>query len=742
MSSTLFRRLRPILLTVLTLLLIGAAFAVRTAVYEREAGQVKKAVGADFVPFMVESAIMYDYAWKVAQGKPIAPADPDLGGMEDVSVSRQMLLGMEYFLGWGYRLKTALVGAPPLTPELQKYEDNPDFSAWIRWQMRLWISTVAGLIFLWLIVMRVRWLPSTLAALAYCIAPAAIARYTGQDLLRGEFCMPFLMTAVVAAAWLRRRVRWYKLLVLFLATLAALACWDAPQMFFAVWAGLVMLLLVWRGRNAAEHKPAIWLTVTAALLAAGILIPYQRYHGLLASPLLPVLLTLLAMFYLLRRTRWGQTPGRRLVWLLGIGAVLTALWLVLPGYGQNYGHFGALVLAKLEFFNVKPIQPERLNFDARILWTPALHSATWNMTKIFYPALLWAGLVGAAGLGCFARGRRQWRRDWMRLVFPLYMTVCFFLLYVFFVRAHVFCVIFLCLLFGAVLHSWLAAWRTSRWQTWLLVLVAVSLVGWEARVSQRLYRDYGSMGLKEVVMLIQWLRAAPVQGMTVLTDMTLSPMLKAYCHVRILTQPQFELKRTRDLVENQIMLMFHGDEAALTDFCRRYRVDVLVFDRGNSYDQPMPIYSSRYMAAARNVNRAAPAWFLEKGTLETVTDGGKTITRKPHYFYPIAPPAELKKLESSFRVFRFVAPGEKAKAEKAAALAEYFLQTGKLTLARKMAAAAYAAAPNSDHAYIAYYHAWNMPPDDPLTCLTQFRNGSYDRTAAATNSVRNSGEKP
>jgi len=715
------------------LLTTAIAFQVRTFVYEREAFQLKKAIQADFVPFTIESAIMYDYARQVSQGKPIAQPDPNLAGMENVPVASQMLLGLEYFLGWGYQLKNKLCGAPPAVgPEEMKFEDNPDFTNWVRLQMRLWICTVAGMIFLWLTVMKVKAIPAFAGAVAYAVAPVAIARYTGQDLIRGEFCMPFIIFSVLIAAWIRRYPGWYKFPLLFLGAFAAFAFWDAPQMFFAVWAGFEMLWLLGRGK-ASGRGLAIWVTIFAALLAAAFSVPYQRYHGLLLSPLTLVILpTLILMLALLTRRTFRPGLVKRTALLLGVALLLGLIWKLLPGYGHNYSHFGELVLAKLKFLNVKPVNPDLLSFDARILWTPALHSANWAMTKIFFPAILWLSFAGLALLFTFRNGRRQLRLAWFRLSLPLFMTVFFFVMYIFFVRAHVFCAIFMCLLFGVMLDTFCRAVR-PRLLAWLLMLaLAIGGVAWEDHITRHLRRDYSGMGLKEVVMLIQWFRSANVENMTVLTDMTLSPMLKGYCGARIVTQPQFELKATRDLVQEHIMLMYHGDEASLADFCRRNRVDILVFDRGNSYAAPLPIYSARYMAAARKVKPDAPAWFLEKGISEKAyVENGvpKKQMVKPVFFYPVEPPPKLRPIDSSFRIFRFIDAGEKEKADKAADLAEYFLQRGNPALARKMSALAYAAAPNSEKSYIAYYHAWNKPPEDPLTCLTMARNGDYERMA-------------
>ena len=684
-------------------------FGIRSLIYYREAGMVKSLTGADFVPFLVESAIMYDYSQKVAEGKSIGGCDAGFGGgLERIPVADQMLLGLEYFLGWSYRVKTFITGKPLNTPAVAAYEDNPDFTAFARMEIRAWISLVGGLIFLWLVLLRVPWPWAVAAGIWYAISPAAIARYTGQDLVRGEFCMPIIIACLVLAAWIMRRPAGFKYLLLCLSTMAAFAFWDAPQFFFIFWAGIEILRILAGGITSPKRR-SIWIAVYVGMVLAALLVPYQRYHGLLASPAVIVIMPLLLvmMFFGNRFTLW-----RRLALFLGGAAVLLLIWKLLPGYGQNYSHFGELIKAKLEFANVKPQDPAKLSFDARILWTPAMHSAELLPTFFYYPAMLWFLGIFTAVMLCCRRTRQSLRRGLPRSYLVFILAAGFTVTYVFFVRAHVFSIIFLCLSLALLLDAW---WRTRRTLGWknlanriILILFAVFLIT-EGVMSFLLGRYYAHNYFRETAGLIKWFRSSDLHGVTILTDMNLSPLLKAYCGSRIITQPQFELKVTRDILHDYIMHLYHSREDEFAALCEQFGVDLVVFDRCNSYDVPLHIYSSRYMANAKQVKRYAPAWIMEK------------YPRTMKYFHPVPPPPGEEYISKTYYVFRYIPEEQRRQGAKSAELAEYFYYAGKTALARKMAEAAYAQAPNLDKTYLAYYKIFGKVPDDSLVYLGQMR---------------------
>ncbi len=703
----------------LFIIAVSLTFGIRSLIYYREAGAIKKLTGSDFVPFLVESAIMYDYAQQVANGKSIGGSDTRLGGgLDNIPVENQMLLGLEYFLGWGYRAKTFLTGKPKLNPNQTLYEDNPDFTDCARFQIRFWISLTGGLILLWLLLMRVPWLWAMAGTVFYAVSPAAVARYTGQDLVRGEFCMPFIIGCLVLAAWIMRRPQGFKYLLLCACTLAAFAFWDAPQFFFTFWAGLEMLRMLIGGK-VSRKRCNLWLAVYIGIVLAALLIPYQRYHGLLASPIVIVIMPLLVLMMfsanrLKTSTRWG-------LFIAGL-AVLTGIWKILPGYGQNYSHFGELIKAKLAFYNVKPRNPELLSFDARILWTPAMHSAEVMTTFFYYPVMLWMMALTAVIMMFFRRTREQLRRSLPRDGVIYAFAVIFTGMYVFFVRAHVFSIIFLSMSLGLLLDAW---WRTQRQSGWknlrtlaIMTLLCLCLF-LEMTATFMLSRTYATNYFAETAGLIKWFRASNLKDVTVLADMNLSPILKGYCGTRIITQPQFELKATRDLVHDYIMHLYHSREDEFAALCEQYGVDLVVFDRCNSYEVPMHIYTNRYMANAKKIKSYAPAWVMEK------------YPKTMRYFHLISPPPGLEYISKTYYVFRYVSPQQLEKAEKSAELAEYFFYSGKKDLARKMAQAAYAQAPNLDKAYLAYYKIFGKIPDDSLRYLGRMRRLSTEDKGGA-----------
>ncbi|MBN2640968.1 MAG: hypothetical protein JXR78_04905 [Victivallales bacterium] len=689
----------------LVVLAIGLAFGVRTYICNRELDRVRElSGGVDFPQFMGESAIMYGYASQVARGESIAGSDKNLAKMEDVPLAAQMFLGLEYFLGWGYRLKNAIFGSPA-TDMNTTYEDNPDFSRWVMYQIRLWISLVAGMIFLLLLILRVPWYLAFSGAALYAVSPAAIARYTGQDLLRGEFCMPFIVLAVLMFFWTHHQPRPYKFILLGLAVFCSFAFWDAPQMFFTAWCGIELLRIL-AGGGVNQKRRHLWLVAYIAMALAAVLVPYHRYHMLLASPLVMVVMPLMLIMMFLVYPRNLVAKWRYAI-VIFFGLFL--LWRTVSVYGENYGHFMSLMAAKLRFMNVKPSDPALLDFDARILWTPVMHSANWPMTKAFYPF----ALPFATALGAFMMLTRRMRRTFcyhLPLIYPFLMfTIGFFVLYVLIVRAHVFCAVFLCILLPVLLDCLRRTWKGGRGgmtATVIVILLALSAVLYEGATSYKLKRDYSEGYFKETAALIKWFRSEDVGGVTVLADMEVSPVLKAYCGMKIINQPQFELKIVRDTVEEYLMTMFNGTLKDMTDFCDRHQVQLLVFDRGRSdFQLPMHIYSNRYMAAAEKLKRNAPAWLLAKkpGQLKN--------------FHLINPPRDLAYINNSYFVFKYVSDAAREQALKSATLSEYFLKSGKPDLARKLALAAYVQAPNLKQTYIAWFNAFGTVPGDCLKYL-------------------------
>ena len=222
-------------------------FFFRGYICDREIAEVKRQAGADFAPFEVESAIMYSYINDIADGKGIPEYDPRLKLSHEYRVSEQMSLGVEYFLGWGLRLRRALV--KPKIPPNDDYERDPAETSWIVSQLRLWACLVPGLVYLWLIFINCPWYLALIGGILCSIAPASVARHTGQLILKGTFALPFLAASLAFFPLAFKRKDIISIIFLMFFVFCATTFWDASQFVLGIWAIFEILRWIIYGSN-------------------------------------------------------------------------------------------------------------------------------------------------------------------------------------------------------------------------------------------------------------------------------------------------------------------------------------------------------------------------------------------------------------------------------------------------------------------------------------------------------------
>ncbi|MHB9137794.1 MAG: hypothetical protein ACYC4Q_00150 [Victivallaceae bacterium] len=700
--SAALRKVKIFLASPWTLFVLAVimAFAVRTYVCNRELAFIKSQTGADFYPFFVESSIMYGFAKDVGSGKGIPACDRGLSGMDKVKVSEQMPLGIEYFLGYTWRIAKLFCGEPVLTPAQKIYEDDPDGAAFMRNTIRLWASLTAGFVFLWIFFLRCPKLWAMTGALIYVFAPAAIARYTGQDILCEDFAMPFLAAAFAFGALALRKRSARALIITGICAFCATAFWDMSQLCFLLWA-VYEIIRVMSGGNTPRKRLQFYLFIYASLLLSAVLVPYNRAHQLLCSPLIMFIFPVLFALYFLPSVKFS----RKLAVLLVSGLVFFGVWkLASSGYAGNYSHFTELLKAKIAFCNFKPADPDKLNFAARFLWTPSLHSASMAQTKMIFPAVLWImGIAFAVGL-CFKNPRRHLVSGFSRSLLPLWLTVIYFIIYILMVRFSVFCGVF------AAVACPLIFYDLCRSKSWLslriiLIIIAFLAICLEAEVTFTQRRNYPKNFLRETADLVKWFRRANIQGHTVLSEMTVSPVLKAYCGANIVVQPKFELPASRKIAEDYLMLLYHGSESQFAKFCADYGVEYVVFNCNSSFE-PLHPYSYRYIAAAKKVDKNSTVFLMDMQP------------RSMRYFYELTPPGDVNSLSVKYRVFKFIPPQDKDKALATAQLAWQCYKERNMPLAEKLAEAAFMTDPQSQNIYLLYYKIHKKLPQFDLEDFT------------------------
>lgn len=732
--------------------------------YKDYEGKLPNPSTGPFIPFFVESSVMYAYSADVAYGKGIPSYDRLLPTNRNIRVVEQDTIGLEYFLGYGYKLKNKLFPSSGLKPEVQVYEDNPYFTNWARFQIRLWASSIAALTFLFLIVVRCPWPLALAGGLLHVVSPAAIARYTGQDIVRGEFCLPIIVAVLVIAFWYLGRPSKWKLVLLGVTAFVAISTWDMCQIFFGVW-GISEIFRMIIGGKPSTRRRNIWIVILIAVLAASVLIPYHRVHSLFLSPLVLVIIpaVIISSLHIFRRSYLKRAMA------LGITLVLaiSVWWGIsrISSFSDSYGHFGNLLLAKIKNLNVKPQDPLLLNFDARILWTPAMHSANMEILRQHFPFAIYSvPLILILSLFFASQRRRIYSREMARLYFPLFMTIFYFIAFIFVVRYYDFTIIFLCMLMPLLFQGWLKNIRNHRFQfvfIWgglfaLLVLALIVLlpkhpivissnVSVVISVLVLVFVIGGSLlvlvlrkAIPDVRIACERTAVMAFLGLIVFTEFAQTCRMGRNYAREYLPETAGLIEWMRaEGVDNEVFLADFTISPLLKAYCHtaiilqpkfelgetRKNVEIYLdkifhsdewnfnqfcTDKGARYyvfdrghQGDMMIYSSRYCAAAIRLKKDSPVCLMYM----------PQEREKLKMFYEVEPPPELKFISNKYIVFKVISGEDRKNAQQWAQDARKALDTGNIALASRLIKAAVYADPVAPNVRILYVHVFGKVPE-------------------------------
>ncbi|HBM15583.1 MAG TPA: hypothetical protein DD381_04450 [Lentisphaeria bacterium] len=640
--------LKHLIIFIVFCILISLAFLTRTYDCARESVKYP-----DFMPFTLECAMMYSYSYDIAKNGSIPKYDSSLVATADIPAAAQMSISLEYFLGYGYRIKEFtenLLFNKELSfePNNLTYNINTDFVKWLRLQLRLWISLSSGIIFIWLLLLDTSLLFSFLGGLIFAVTPAAIARATGQDIIRENFAIPLILISFLCYYLYLKYPGWIKLLLLSFFAFLAIVSWDMTILCFSLW-GIYEFFLTLFSSSHEKNKLLPWLAFFAVSMLSGLINPYLTQHNFLCSPFVSVIAPVLIVALIIK----DKAPKIKIsVNFISI-IFFTASWFLIIkdlGFGENYSHFYSLILAKLKFLNLHPIDPSLLDFDSRILWTPALHSATltiyWSLFHFIVPSLLLLLLISILFKNC----RKSLNS---RIVLPIVFSIFFLILFLFMARFHALAIPFICLSIALLANNLSICFGKNQTVKYILSIAIIILIIAETYFFLNMERVYNDNS-KAQISLIKELNPNSVKDKVILSDFTLSPMLKAYCGAKIILQPKFELKETRDAVKDYLYIMFHGNEEELINFCKKYKTDYFIYDtammNGSRIEYILHPWSSRYIANARFIDEKAPV-YLFYYTPEKLT-----------YFYKMD--ESNQKEQDRFVVFKTIYPEDIIKARQ------------------------------------------------------------------------------
>jgi hypothetical protein len=355
--------------------------------------------------------------------------------------------------------------------------------------------------------------------------------------------------------------------------------------------------------------------------------------------------------------------------------------LLARGYTETYGHFVELLMAKLRFLNQKPADPALLTFNQRIMWVPALHSATWVLTWRLFPAMLLLSIGSAAGL-MLSRKKHPSAGIYQLVLYFVASLIAF----VFFVRFYVFLALFATALMGGLVA---AVCRLRRWPGYAVACLLA--VGWFAELRHTLAEPWQwgrpNVYYEELQELTDWLKEH-VSPEVVLANFGLSASVLTYGECPIVLHPKFENKTVRNRVKAYGESLFTNTEKEFRDWIEQFDAQFYVYSLG-AFSRRHPERQMRYFVNALAAPEDAAARIFEYKPYET---------RYFRYLWG----------NRKYRVFQVITRQDQHLAQRQVEAARAALRAGDLAAAEEQAVTALKLDPANQEAAQVIHHVSSL----------------------------------
>lgn len=595
---------RWLLIAILLAAVFGIGLGVRRIILLASYGGIP----IEEIPYSLESALQYRRIKMICDRGSLPSVDESVSHPNGVRPAREYTVFVDY-------LQATLCGLSG---------DRTKVTTRLRWIEPAFFSLTIPMIALWGWSATRRLAAGIAGSLLYAVAISAVQRSTGAELSTENTALPFLAAHLLLRSQFlaadgpaRRLLMWGSALALALA----LAAWDLMQFYAMMWAAIGLWKILRGAWTRTTMDARLWLAEFVGLIVLALVSPYHRSHGFIFSP---VMVASSAGFAVLMTG--AASAQLRWIWASVFCALLAGTAFMFGReFSTSYGHFGELLWAKLRFLNSKPDDPALLNFDQRLLWTPALHSPNLTLT------LEILGLMSAASLPAalaVARGSPK-NLDHLQVLLGFVSSS---LAYVFFFRFHVYVAFFGALLvalawgraaampgfgslalrvwlglciFGEFIHTLRGPWSVRFADQQKLAEVL------DGRSPASLWGAREGIYYKEQEELTDWLakNAAPD---AVLAGFGLGGPIAAYGKCAVILHPKFETKEARDKVKAYAEELFKGSLESFRLWADAQGASWYVHGLG-AFSSQEPTLQLRYMVDAMNPPPTSPARLFEAG---------------------------------------------------------------------------------------------------------------------------------
>jgi tetratricopeptide (TPR) repeat protein len=554
--------------------------------------------------FWSEAAVQYRYAKMIADGKRIPEYDQDLQYPEGVRPHETLTLPMEHVTGWSFRI----------------YDRSFPQSVTLSVYVVLWACLFSSLsvVAIYAVALRVfsSHASAILASLLYGFCPATadrlVASFNREDfalpLLFGGFA--FFVASLHSDSTFKTRLIWACFAsMLFVAGLTA---WHLTRFYLLTFGAAAAAAYLIARRESLKTFGLSLTIVTVSISIAGLAMPLLRTRQFVWSP--AVILCVVTTASIAWNRTWQADDGvwkRLAVWLAIAAVPIVVLFAMVP-VNDAYTYVWALLVEKVAHFGVKPIDPSRLSFDARMVWVEAFNSPSLAYVVGTCGAILLACVISSYRL---VRFRSCMMENRMSLAMLLGMAGLFVFFFLMITRLSVFAIFFLSAMAGGAVCG--RPTRRALLVTFAAIvpLVAVFAYGFPVGHSSYLSRLLGHREQSTMVkwpkddeLLVTWVKENTAENAVFLSRFGVAPVILAYADRAIVLQPKFESAGIRGKVRKSLEALY-GTEEALAEFCvangaTHYLLD-LELCLENDLDSP------RYVADALRLSPATPAYQMQ-----------------------------------------------------------------------------------------------------------------------------------